>query len=80
MIETGDRMLDRDKLEFVLFCIEYVAAELKTDGRTIYDAFTEKSDILYDYIIPCYDVLHTQGKEYIVDDLISRMNAEGVRI
>ncbi len=71
-------MLDSDELEFVLFCIESVATELKTNGKTIYDAFTKKSNILNDYIIPCYDVLHTQGKEYIVEDLISKMNAEGV--
>ena len=71
-------MLVSDELEFVLFCIESVATELKTDGRTVYDAFTEKSNILDDYIIPCYDVLHTQGKEYIVEDLISKMVAEGV--
>ena len=25
---------------------------------------------LDNYIIKCYDVLHTQGKEYLVEDLI----------
>ena len=32
------------------------------------DALTEQSDILKEYIIPEYVVLHTQSKEYIVDD------------
>ena len=39
---------------------------------------TEKSDILNDYIIPEYEILHTQGKEYIVDDIIEVMKERGV--
>ena len=41
---------------------------------------TEKSDILNDYIIPEYEILHTQGKEYIVDDIIEVMEERGVKI
>ena len=41
-------------------------------------AFTKDSDILDGYIIPCYDVLHTQGKGYIVNDLIDLMREKGV--
>ena len=32
---------------------------------------TEKSDILNSYVIPEYEMLHTQSKEYIVDDIIN---------
>ena len=55
------------ELEFAIFCIENVAAKLGVSAEKVYNALAEKSDILNDYIIPEYEVLHTQGKEYIVD-------------
>ncbi|MDK7192681.1 DUF3791 domain-containing protein [Bifidobacterium sp. UMB1197] len=30
------------------------------------------------YIVPSYDVLHTQGKEYITNDIVSFMREKGV--
>ena len=66
------------ELEFAIFCIENIAANLGVSAEKVYDALTEKSDILNDYIIPEYEILHTQGKEYIVDDIIEVMKERGV--
>ena len=55
-----------------------IAAKLGVSAEKVYDALTEKSDILNDYIIPEYEILHTQGKEYIVDDIIEVMKERGV--
>ena len=66
------------ELEFAIFCIENIAAKLGVSAEKVYDALTEKSDILNDYIIPEYEILHTQGKEYIVDDIIEVMKEIGV--
>ena len=66
------------ELEFAIFCIENIAATLGVSAEKVYDALTEKSDILNDYIIPEYEILHTQGKEYIVDDIIEVMKERGV--
>ena len=66
------------ELEFAIFCIENIAAKLGVSAEKVYDALTEKSDILNDYIIPEYEILHTQGKEYIVDDIIEVMKETGV--
>ena len=65
-------------LEFAIFCIEEIALKLQIPGNIVYDMLSKRSDILYSYIIPSYDVLHTQSKEYIVDDIISFMREEGV--
>lgn len=67
-----------NELEFVIFCIENVALHLKVDARRIYSAFTKESDILTNYIVSEYEILHTQSKEYIVNDLIELMNEKGV--
>ena len=67
-------------LEFAVFCIENVAKNLEVDGTVAYDMLAVQTDILQNYIIPCYDVLHTQGKEYIVNDLIDMLKAKGVSL
>ena len=69
-----------NELEFAVFCIENVAAKLGVDVERVYQAFTEKSDILNGYIVPEYEVLHTQSREYIVDDLIDVMKERGVEV
>ena len=66
------------ELEFAIFCIENIAAKLGVSAEKVYDELTKKSDILNDYIIPEYEILHTQGKEYIVDDIIEVMKERGV--
>ena len=66
------------KIEFAVFCIENVAIRLHMDASVVYEALTEQSHILTSYIIPNYEVLHTQGKEYIVDDVIDVMREAGV--
>lgn len=69
-----------DELSFAIFCIENVAIHLGISADKVYHALAEKSDILNQYIIPCYDVLHSQSKEYIVEDIISYMKEKGVEI
>ena len=66
------------ELEFTIFCIENVAEYLGLKGDEIYKLLTEKSDILDNYIIPCSDVLHTQGKEYIVNDIVEIIREKGL--
>ena len=72
--------LPNDNLEFAIFCIENVAIRLGVGAEKVFVALTEKSDILDSYILPCYDVLHTQGKDYIVDDILDVMAQRGVEV
>ena len=44
------------------------------------DKITIQSDILNNYIVANYDVLHTQGKQYIVDDIIDTIKERGIDI
>lgn len=72
--------ISSEELEFAVFCIESIAAKLHVSGKEVYIALSEESNILYDYIIPLYDVLHTQSKEYIVDDILTVMKERGVKV
>ena len=77
---ADEKIKNSNELEFAVFCIENVADRLGVNPVCIYDAFTKKSDILNNYIVPEYEVLHTQGKNYIVDDLLEVMRWKGVEI
>lgn len=70
--------LHAEELEFAIFCIESVAARLGIPGERVYRALTGRGDLLYTYVIPSYDALHTQGKDYIVDDILRVMCDKGV--
>lgn len=67
-------------LEFAVFCIENIADALGKPSGDVYRALAGKDGILRRYIVPCYDVLHTQGKTYIVDDILEVMKESGVRV
>lgn len=69
-----------NELEFSIFCIENLAVKLNRSPERVYTALTQQSDILYRYIIPEYEVLHTQSKEYILSDILDVMQEEGIII
>lgn len=71
-------MNNEKELEFAIFCIENIASFLKKDAQEVYRMLTEKSNILYEYIVPEYEMLHTQGKEYIINDIVEFMKEKGV--
>ncbi len=68
------------ELEFVVFCIENLANFLDRNAEDVYKAISVRSDILWDYIIPEYEMLHTQSKEYIINDIIELMKERGVEV
>ncbi|MDO4479273.1 MAG: DUF3791 domain-containing protein [Lachnospiraceae bacterium] len=74
------KISNSNELEFTIFVIENIAIRLGRHAEDVYAALTEKSGILSDYIVPGYEVLHTQSKDYIVDDIISLMNERGIDV
>ena len=77
-MSDNTKIATADELEFAIFCIENVAAALGVNAEQVYEAFAEKSDILNGYIVPEYEILHTQSRDYIVNDLIDIMKERGV--
>ena len=77
---ADEKVKNSRELEFAVFCIENVATKLGVDAERVYQAFTEKSNILNGYIVLEYEILHTQSREYIVDDLLDVMRERGVTI
>lgn len=69
--------MDIKTLDFVTYCISKLAQVLKMPQREVYNRLKE-SGILYGYIVPSYDVLHTFSSRYIVDDITEYMREKGV--
>jgi hypothetical protein len=57
------------QIEFAVFCIENTAKRLGLSGQAVYRALCE-TDGINTFIIPSYDILHTQSKQYIVDETL----------
>ena len=68
------------ELEFAVFCIENLAVALGKESDAVYRSLTGNGDILNQYIVPSYDVLHTQGKDYIINDIREVMEERGVLV
>lgn len=59
-----------EQIEYSVFCIENVAEQLGKTGTEIFNILN-KNGLLQSYIVPSYEALHTQSKQYIVDEIIS---------
>ena len=57
----------KEELLFVSFCIEMYARRHGMDGGDVFRLFDEKG--VCDFLVDCYDPLHSQGREYILDEI-----------
>lgn len=60
--------MNSNQVDFSTFCIGSVATALNMNQADVYRRL-KSSGILMDYIVGCYDVLHTFGRLYLVDDI-----------
>lgn len=69
--------MDKKTLEFVTWLISKLADWLNLPQSDVYRRL-KMSGILYGYIVPSYDVLHTFGSRYLMDDITDYMKEKGV--
>ena len=58
---------EKDIALFVAFCIEEYGAAKGMSGEPVLDLFSK--DGLVDYLSEFYDVLHTQGRQWLIDEI-----------
>ena len=71
-----DSSLQTKCLEFVIFCVEMYAQKHHISGRLVMDKFTEYGVIFF--LREGYDVLHTQGREYILSEIETFLSNRGL--
>lgn len=69
-------MCDEKEMRFSIFMLHSLAEKWKMTPAAAYQILN-KTGILDNYIIKCYDVLHTQGKEYLVEDITDFVQEKG---
>lgn len=57
---------------FVSSCIESVAERLGCKASEVYLRM-ERVGLIQDYIIPCYDTIHTESRENVTADIIETL-------
>lgn len=72
-------MCGEKELSFLIFILYSLAAKWELPPAEVY-RILNSTGILDNYIIKCYDVLHTQGKEYLVEDITDFVREKGVSI
>ena len=71
--------MNKNILEFVTFSIGSVAERLHKSPAEIYRLFKQEN-VIAGYLVPAYDVLHTFGRQYLVDDVLDFLQEKGVKI
>lgn len=61
------------KLSFAAFCIEGTARRLNKPYKEVFERM-RKVDMIEKYILPHYDVLHTESREHVIDDMVECLN------
>lgn len=78
-MELSTLIKTKDELEFVVFCIENIALRHGLSASDVYIAIKDNSaDLIHRYIVPGYEFLHTQDKDYILDDIEEAMEQQGI--
>lgn len=61
--------LEEIKLAFAASCVEGAARKLGVPYIEIYERM-RKVDLINKFILPHYDTLHTESREYLIEDII----------
>lgn len=72
-------MCKKKELNFSIFILYSLAEKWKKTPLAVYKILNS-TGILDNYIIAGYDILHTQGKEYLVEDITDFVKEKGVNV
>ncbi|MCL2813465.1 MAG: DUF3791 domain-containing protein [Oscillospiraceae bacterium] len=53
--------------KFLVFCLEIYKADRHLSGKQVIELF-KRYDVI-NYILSCYEALHTTGANYIIEDI-----------
>ena len=53
--------------KFLIFCIEQYKSAKNLNGRQVMDLFRKYR--ISEYIVSCFEALHTTGTNYIIEDI-----------
>lgn len=71
--------MDKDSFSFVVYIIHACANKWNMMPSLVYEKL-KSVECIERYLVPHYEILHTQGTEYVVDDVKKYLEVQGVAI
>lgn len=71
--------MDRESFSFVIYMIHACANRWRKVPSDVYKML-QNTGCIDNYLVPHYDILHTQGTDYIVDDIEEYLGIRGVKV
>lgn len=71
--------MDKEQMMFVVYLIHAASHRWGISPEAVYELL-ERTDVISGYLVSFYDVLHTQGTLYLVEDLRQYLELRGVII
>ena len=72
-------MCTENELKFSIFLIHNLADRWDKLPSEVYTILND-TQILDDYIIRCYDTLHTLGRNYLIEDITEFVMEKGIQL
>lgn len=69
--------MDENSFSFAVYMIHACANRWNVAPSQVYQAL-KNSGCLDHYLIPCYDILHTQSTDYVVQDIEEYLEERGI--
>lgn len=70
-IQSKNKLLNNEQL-FLVFCAENYKNAKQMDAMEVYALFQKLN--VFSFLIENYEILHTQGERYIIDEIDSYIN------
>lgn len=71
--------MESKQLTFLIYLIHQLSEAWQKAPVAVYDILN-RLDIIDGYLLPCYDALHTLGREYLVEDISELVVERGGRL
>ena len=71
--------VNKDSFSFVVYMIHACADRWKQSPSEVYRKLKE-SGCISQYLVPHYEILHTQGSGYLVDDIQQYLELRGIAV
>lgn len=70
--------MSKKELTFIVYLIHQLAEAWGLAPYEVYSVL-DKGKIITEYIIPSYDVLHSMGSKYLINDISNMAHERGLR-
>ena len=71
--------MNRDSMSFVVYMIHRCANQWQLSPAKVYQIL-EKSGCIQGYLVPHYEVLHTQSSRYVLEDIQQYLERKGIAV